>query len=83
MNICFSSVKENQIVEICALYQDVISDMRAHGLRQWEWETYPTQEQLEAAVEAGQLYCAVEHGQLVAAFALSGTLDEEYARLSW
>ncbi|MEG2187808.1 MAG: type I phosphomannose isomerase catalytic subunit [Clostridia bacterium] len=83
MNIRFSIVKENQLAEICALYQDVISDMRARGLKQWEWETYPTQEQLEAVVEAGQLYCAADHGQLAAAFALSGTLDEEYARLSW
>ena len=43
MSIRFSKVKEKQFPEICELYQTVIKDMHARGLKQWEWDVYPTQ----------------------------------------
>ena len=51
MSIQFAKVAPEQFQEICALYQDVIRDMRARGLKQWEWDVYPTRAQLEADAE--------------------------------
>lgn len=79
----FARVREEQFGEICALYQDVISDMNQNGLRQWEWEVYPTRAQLEEDMHAGRLYSVQEDGCLSGAFALSGDLTEEYSRMEW
>ena len=79
----FARVREEQFGEICALYQDVISDMNQNGLRQWEWEVYPTRAQLEEDMHAGRLYSMQEDGCLSGAFALSGDLTEEYSRMEW
>jgi len=81
--IQFAKVQEKQFQEICALYQDVIKDMNANGLRQWEWDVYPTREQLEKDMLAGKLYRMEEDGHLVGAFVLSGDLSEEYNVMEW
>lgn len=83
MSIQFSKVKPQHFEEVCTLYQDVIAAMRAHGLKQWEWEVYPTRAQLEEDMEARQLYRVDEDGRLVGAFVLSGDLAEEYSRMEW
>lgn len=83
MSIRFSVAGEAGLPELCALYQDVIADMRKRGLRQWEWGAYPSRELLEEDAERGRLYRADEGGRLIAAFVLCGTLEEEYAQLSW
>ena len=83
MSIRFSKVKEKQFPEICELYQTVIKDMHARGLKQWEWDVYPTQAQLEKDMKDKILYRADEDGRLIAAFVLSSALEEEYAQLSW
>ena len=79
----FSPVTEARFAQVCALYQDVIGDMRARGLSQWEWGVYPTREQLERDVETGRLYQAEADGALVACFALSDELEAEYAQIQW
>ncbi|MBR6570156.1 MAG: hypothetical protein IKK75_06840, partial [Clostridia bacterium] len=81
--IQFAKVREEQFQEICALYQDVIRDMNANGLRQWEWDVYPTRAQLEKDMLAGKLYCMEQDGRLVGAFVLSGDLSEEYNSMEW
>ena len=48
-----AKVRGEQFQEICTLYQDVISDMKLNGLHQWEWDIYPTREQLEKRMAAG------------------------------
>ena len=58
MSIHFSKAKPEQFREICALYQDVIADMHRNGLKQWEWEVYPTIAQLEKDLQTGVLYRA-------------------------
>ena len=69
--------------EICALYQDVIASMQARGFKQWEWDVYPTREQLEKDAEAGELYRADEDGKLLCAFVLCDEMEEEYSRMEW
>ena len=81
--IAFEKVNGEQFQEICALYQDVIRDMNANGLQQWEWDVYPTQEQLQKDVQAGKLYRVEEDGHLVGAFVLSGDLSPEYNSMEW
>lgn len=83
MSLHFSLAAPNRLQEICTLYQDVIRDMRARGLTQWEWDMYPTRGQLEADAVRGRLYCVEEDGQLIAAFALSEAAGPEYARIVW
>lgn len=83
MSIQFSRAKENQLKQICSLYQQVIEDMKAHGLRQWEWDVYPTRAQLEKDLENGELYRVDEDGSLIGAFVLCGDLEEEYSRMEW
>ena len=83
MSIQFSKAKPEQFREICALYQDVIADMHRNGLKQWEWEVYPTIAQLEKDLQAGVLYRAEEDGVLAAAFVLSDEMEEEYSRMEW
>ena len=51
----FAKVKGEQFQEICALYQDVIRDMNQNGLRQWEWDVYPTRDQLEKDIKVKML----------------------------
>ena len=79
----FAKVRGEEFQEICALYQDVIKDMNANGLRQWEWDVYPTREQLEKDMLAGKLYRMEEDGRLSGAFVLSGDLSEEYNKMEW
>ena len=79
----FAKVRQEEFQEICALYQDVIRDMNANGLRQWEWDIYPTREQLEKDVNAGKLYRINVDGELAGAFVLSGDLSEEYNNMEW
>lgn len=83
MSIVFSKVKSNHFSEVCELYQQVIEAMQAHGLKQWEWEVYPTRDQLEADMTARQLYRVDEDDHLVGAFVLSGDLSEEYNSMEW
>lgn len=83
MSIRFSKASIHQIEEVCTLYQDVISAMRAHGLKQWEWDVYPTREQLEQDIDARQLYRVEEDGVLCGAFVLCGDIAEEYSSLEW
>ena len=56
MSIAFSPATPQRFQEICALYQDVIRDMHARGLKQWEWDVYPTRAQLEDDITHGRLY---------------------------
>ena len=79
----FAKVKAAQFEEICALYQDVINDMNQNGLRQWEWEVYPTRARLEKDMKEGKLYRVDEDGHLVGAFVLSGDLSPEYSGMEW
>ena len=83
MSIRFVKALPRQFDALCTLYQNVISVMRAHGLRQWEWEVYPTSDQLERDLEAGQLYRVEENGALCGAFVLCGDIAEEYSSLEW
>ena len=55
MSIQFARVARDQFESICTLYQTVIADMHKKGLRQWEWEVYPTRAQLEEDLSSGQL----------------------------
>ena len=81
--IQFAKVQEKQFQEICALYQDVIKDMNANGLHQWEWDVYPTRDKLEKDMQEGKLYRVEEDGHLSGAFVLSGDLSEEYNVMEW
>lgn len=83
MSIRFSRVKPTQFEDVCALYQQVIEGMQAHGLRQWEWDVYPTRDGLEADMHAGQLYRVDEDDRLAGAFVLCGELSEEYSAMEW
>ena len=83
MDVRFERVKGKALAEVCGLYQEVIADMRARGLRQWDWDSYPTRELLERDVKAGRLYRACAKGAPIAAFALCADMEDEYARLSW
>ena len=69
MSIAFSPATPQRFQEICALYQDVIRDMHARGLKQWEWDVYPTRAQLEDDITHGRLYRVEDEGRLIAAFA--------------
>lgn len=83
MSIRFSKVQPQELDGICAFYQRVIADMHAHGLRQWEWDVYPTRVQLERDAKAGELYRADENDHLVCAVALCGDFAQEYSRIEW
>ena len=83
MSIAFSPATPQRFQEICALYQDVIRDMRARGLKQWEWDVYPTRAQLEDDIMHGRLYRVEDEGRLIAAFALGDAMEPEYARITW
>ena len=71
MSIRFSPATPERFQEVCALYQDVIRDMHSRGLKQWEWDVYPTRAQLEEDVTHGRLYRVEDEGRLIAA-ALGG-----------
>ena len=62
MSIQFSKVKNEQFKDVYALYQAVIADMHKSGLKQWEWEVYPTSAQLEQDIQSGVLYRVEEVG---------------------
>ncbi len=83
MSIQFSKVKATQFKEICQLYQDVIADMHKCGFKQWEWDVYPTANQLEEDIRKGQLYRVDEDEALAGAFVLSGEMAEEYSSMEW
>ena len=83
MSIAFSPATPQRFQEICALYQDVIRDMHARGLKQWEWDVYPTRAQLEDDITHGRLYRVEDEGRLIAAFALGDAMEPEYARITW
>lgn len=83
MSIQFRKVTPPEFHRVCTLYKDVIDDMQANGLKQWEWDVYPTRAQLESDIELGQLYRVDEDGLLCAAFVLCGALEPEYAQISW
>lgn len=83
MSIRFAKVAEREFHKVCALYQDVIADMRSRGLRQWEWDVYPARAQLEEDMEKGLLYRVDEDERLVAAFVLCNEMESEYAQISW
>ena len=82
MSIAFSPATPQRFQEICALYQDVIRDMHARGLKQWEWDVYPTRAQLEDDITHGRLYRVEDEGRLIAAFALGDAMEPEYARIT-
>lgn len=69
--------------EACALYAEACEAMRARGMRQWLWETYPTSELVRDDIRAERMYALREDGRLVAAFALCAEAEEQYAGLSW
>lgn len=83
MSICFSKVNEKDFSSLCGLYRTAISDMRARGLKQWEWGVYPSEELLISDIEEGMLYRADEDGELCAAFAVSGAMEAAYGRIAW
>ena len=83
MSIAFSPATPQRFQEICALYQDVIRDMHARGLKQWEWDVYPTRAQLEDDITHGRLYRVEDEGRLIAVFALGDAMEPEYARITW
>ena len=83
MSIAFSPATPQRFQEICALYQDVIRDLHARGLKQWEWDVYPTRAQLEDDITHGRLYRVEDEGRLIAAFALGDAMEPEYARITW
>ena len=79
----FRRQRRSGFQEVCALYQDVIRDMHSRGLKQWEWDVYPTRAQLEEDVTHGRLYRVEDNGRLIAAFALGDAMEPEYARITW
>lgn len=83
MSIRFSKAIPAQLEELCTLYLNVISAMRAHGLKQWEWDIYPTRAHLEEDLAASRLYRVEEDGALCGAFVLCGDLSDEYSHLEW
>ena len=53
MSLEFAKAGFDRFDAVCALYQQVIGAMKAQGLRQWEWDVYPTRELLEEDVRRG------------------------------
>lgn len=83
MSMQFAKANRNHFEKLCSLYQTVISAMRAQGLKQWEWDVYPSRALLENDLEKGQLYLAAEDGAIKGAFVLCGEMEEEYSRIEW
>ena len=79
----FVKAERNCFAKLCGLYQDVIGAMRQKGLRQWEWDVYPTSALLENDLEKEQLYLAMRDGAIVGAFVLCAEMEEEYSRIEW
>lgn len=79
----FSKAAPETFQQICGLYQQAIQSMQKRGLKQWAWDVYPTQEQLEGDIEAGRLYRADQDGQLAAVFAITDEDTPEYAQIAW
>ncbi len=83
MSISFSLAQKERMDELFAFYQNVIAAMRHHGLREWEWGVYPSEQLIRRDIAEGSLYLMEEDGKLLAAFAISARQEEEYARVPW
>ncbi|MEG2702104.1 MAG: type I phosphomannose isomerase catalytic subunit, partial [Clostridia bacterium] len=83
MSIRFCKATMQQFQEMSELYQSAVADMRARGLRQWEWGSYPNESLLEQDIEQNVLYRAEEDGHLSAVFVVSDAMEDPYAQLSW
>ena len=75
---------ENELQELCSLYQRTAENMKQNGLNQWNWGLYPTEEMIRGDVERGEMYIAqAADGSLAAAVVLTETMDPAYAGVSW
>ena len=83
MSMQFVKASQLHFEAVCALYQQAIEGMHARGMKQWDWEIYPSRAILESDLEKQQLYIAEADGALKGAFVLCGEMEEEYSRMEW
>ena len=73
----------DDLAAVTSLAHACIADLRARAIDQWD-DIYPTRNRFSADVAAGSLYVASLPAQeVVAAFALDGQQDVEYATVPW
>lgn len=68
---------------VCALYQAVCADMRAHGNHQWQWGGYPNETLVQGDIDAGTLYVLRQEGQIAAVAAADTCFEPVYDEVNW
>lgn len=68
--------------EILDLVQEIIRDMNAHGIDQWN-EIYPPPRIFVSDVKSGSLFAVKSDDKIVGIIVLTGEPDEEYEQIEW
>ena len=74
---------QQDLEAIFQLYLEGIEDMKARGLHQWKWGSYPNEAILKEDVEKRRLYVMEEAGCLLSCLALTEDCDPQYSQVSW
>ena len=76
-------VRESELDEVFALFEEAIADMHARELYQWTWGRYPREEILREDVSLGRLYRMDTEEGLAAVFAVCVGQGPEYDGVPW
>ena len=75
---------EADLEELLGLYQRAADQMKAEGLKQWEWGVYPSEQLVREDVAKGLMYIQRMDGVLAGAVALfDGNGEPEYDAVLW
>jgi len=70
------------VPQVMAIVARCVSDMRAHGVDQWD-DLYPNEEVFREDVRSRSLFLAERDGACVAAVALNDVQPEQYRSVAW
>ncbi len=82
MELAFRPAARGDLDALVRMYGDAIARMRREGIDQWD-ERYPTREDLEADIGAGEMTLGVIDGGIACAYAVNGACDVEYEDGAW
>lgn len=80
--LCPQQGRMEDVDEIMSLIRSAVDTMEAQGIHQWD-ALYPTREDFEQDIQAGNLFTLRAAGRLIALYVISTDCDEQYDRAAW
>ena len=73
----------SQLADIFELYKKTISHMEEQNMHFWDFNVYPSEEDLINDERNGELYCVTDCKKIQSCVALNTIFDEQYKNADW